>query len=74
MAALIVYAALAYLALGVGFAIPFALRGVGAVDDAARAPHWGFRLLVIPGAAALWPLMLSKWLSACRRPLRETHP
>ena len=25
---------------------------------------WGFRLLILPGAAALWPVLLSRWLRA----------
>ena len=25
---------------------------------------WGFRLLILPGAAALWPLLLLRWLRA----------
>jgi len=50
-----------YLALGIVFAIAFALRGVDAVDPAARGSSYGFRILVVPGAVALWPLMLARW-------------
>jgi hypothetical protein len=72
MAALITYAALAYLGIGVAFAIAFALRGAQAIDSCAVGSHWGFRVLVIPGAAALWPIMLRKWIGARSTP-REAH-
>lgn len=66
MAAIMVYAAIVYLALGVAFAIPFVVRGAGVVDSGARDAPWSFRLLILPGAAALWPLMLMRWLSGVR--------
>ena len=53
----------AYLALGVLFAIPFALVGAARVDPDARGATWGFRVLVIPGAALLWPLMARRWVA-----------
>jgi len=52
----------AYAAIGVVFAVLFVTRGVGRVDPAARGSSWAFRLLVLPGVAALWPLMLLKWV------------
>ena len=74
MAAAIVYAVLAYLSAGLLFAGPFALRGVGTIDAAARHAHWGFRLLIIPGAAAFWPLLLIRWIAARRTSSTEQHP
>jgi uncharacterized membrane protein YfcA len=47
----------AYLAVGVLFAIPFAARWAGRLDPAARVGSVGFRLLIIPGAALLWPYL-----------------
>jgi hypothetical protein len=47
---------------GLLFAIAFALRGVDRVDGAARGATWGFRVLIVPGAAALWPWLLVKWV------------
>ena len=52
----------AYLLLGLAFAIPFAIKGAAAIDPVARHATWGFRLFVIPGAAALWPLLLLRWI------------
>jgi hypothetical protein len=74
MAELIVYATFAYLALGAVFATAFAARGANAIDSSAAGAPWGFRLLIIPGAAALWPIMLRKWIAARRRPPAEHHP
>jgi hypothetical protein len=51
----------AYLFLGVVFAIPFAIKGAATIDPVARHATWGFRILVIPAAAALWPLLLLRW-------------
>ncbi len=46
-----------YLALGLAFALPFAVRWAGRLDPAARRGTWGFRLLIVPGAALLWPVL-----------------
>ena len=50
-----------YLVAGIAFAVPFALRGAGAIDPAAKGGTWGFRVLTFPGVVALWPFMLVKW-------------
>jgi hypothetical protein len=52
-----------YLVLGLAFALAFVSRGVAAIDPAARGMPLLARLLVVPGAAALWPLLLWKWLT-----------
>jgi hypothetical protein len=60
-----------YLALGALFAVAFALAGCARVDPAARTGTIGFRILILPGAAALWPLLLKRWLAGDRAPPRE---
>jgi glycerol uptake facilitator-like aquaporin len=55
-----------YAGTGVVVATVFAVRGVVRVDPAARSASWAFRLLILPGAAALWPLVLRRWISAAR--------
>lgn len=55
-----------YLGAGVLVALAFAWRGAGAVDPAARNATLGFRLLILPGSAALWPWVLAKWRRASR--------
>lgn len=47
-----------YLAIGAAFAIHFSARGVDRIDSAASDAGFFFRLLVFPGAAALWPMLL----------------
>ena len=53
-----------YAGVGALFAVPFAWRGAGALDPAAHTGSWGFRLLILPGAAALWPVLLVLWARA----------
>lgn len=50
----------AYLALGVGFAAWFVLRGVRRMDPGTAHAPIGFFLLIFPGAVALWPLLLAR--------------
>ena len=50
-----------YLTLGALFALAFVTRGVGRIDPAARNASLGFRVLLLPGSAALWPLLLKRW-------------
>ncbi len=51
-----------YLLIGLVVAIPFVIRGVGKIDPSAREGSTGFRLLILPGSIALWPLVLRRWL------------
>jgi hypothetical protein len=63
----------AYLACGLGFAIPFALVGVKRIDSHAVHGSWGFRVLIIPGTMALWPLLLRRWLKGVHEPPEESN-
>jgi len=56
-----------YLSLGVVFALAFVLLGVEKVDATAHASTPGFRLIIIPGAILLWPVLLRKWLKAVKK-------
>ena len=51
-----------YAALGVAFAIVFATTGAGRVDPVAKSSGIGFRMMILPGVAALWPLLLARWI------------
>jgi Na+-driven multidrug efflux pump len=57
-----------YLAVGVLFAAPFVLRGVNRIDPVAREGTWGFRLIIVPGVVALWPLLALRWLRGAGPP------
>lgn len=52
----------AYLLLGTLFALPFAFRWVNRIDPVAARGTLGFRLLILPGSALLWPLLLRRVL------------
>lgn len=59
----------AYLAIGVAVGGAFAVWGAGRVDPRAdaRGRAWRrFRALLVPGAAALWPLILVRWVRAAK--------
>ncbi len=57
-----------YLALGILFAIPFITIGIAHIDPAARHAPLSFRLLILPGVAALWPLLLLRWIRRAPAP------
>jgi hypothetical protein len=62
----IVRAAGLYLLAGALFALPFAWRWAGRLDPVARHGTPGFRLLLLPGAILLWPLLLVRVLRSGR--------
>ena len=47
-----------YMSVGAAFAALFLWRWVELLDSAAEHGTWGFRALVFPGVAALWPLFV----------------
>ena len=51
-----------YAAIGAVTAVAFALFGVSRVQTAPVSP--GARILILPGAMALWPYVLVRWLKA----------
>lgn len=60
-----------YLLCGLVFAVPFVVVGVKRIDPHALHGNWGFRLLIFPGAMALWPLLLRRWMSGVHEPPEE---
>jgi hypothetical protein len=68
IAALIVSTVQAYLFVGLLFAVPFVLFLANRVDPSAKGSTWGFRVLVIPGVALLWPLLLIRLLKGQPQP------
>lgn len=56
-ASIFVWIALAYAAIGLAYGAWFVARALERFDHAAEGSGWGFRLLILPGVAALWPLI-----------------
>lgn len=73
MAVTMVWAATIYALLGLVFAVAFVGFGVTRVDAAAQGTHLGFRLLILPGVVALWPLLLHRWVMNTPEPPVETN-
>ena len=74
VAELFVYAFEAYSAAGLLFAVAFVFRGVQRIDSEAQDTGFGFRILITPGVAALWPLFLSRWFRHSMEPPVEKNP
>ena len=55
--------AAAYLAVGALFALFFAFAGAARLDRATKGAGPFFRLLLLPGAALLWPLLALMWIA-----------
>jgi hypothetical protein len=55
-----------YLALGFLFALAFAFRGAARIDGDAGEGSLGFRILILPGATALWPFLAYRWTRSQR--------
>jgi len=53
-----------YAAIGLVTAVAFVAFGVTRVQPAPMS--LGARMLILPGAAALWPYVLTRWLKASR--------
>lgn len=63
-----------YMLLGALFGLAFVILGVGRIDPAARGAGVFFRLLIFPGSAAFWPLLLSRWARGVHEPPLEKEP
>ncbi len=57
----------AYAAVGVLFAVAFVTVGAGFVDPVAKGSTIGFRIVIFPGVALLWPFLLSRWIANRRQ-------
>jgi hypothetical protein len=57
---------IAYAAIGCTFAIAFVTAGIHRMDPQAKRAGLGFRAIILPGVAALWPWLLYRWLQSIR--------
>jgi hypothetical protein len=74
LAKIFVYALETYAGLGVIFAALFVWSGVQCLDSEAQGSGIGFRLLILPGVAALWPMFLYRWTRGIAAPPIEMNP
>lgn len=63
----ILWLTFAYAACGLLVGLAFVLFGAERIDPAVHGAPRMFRFIILPGAAALWPFVLVKWLSAQRK-------
>jgi len=56
-----------WLAVGLLVGVPFLAFTVGRVVEGAAGSSLMFRLMMLPGAALLWPVLLYRGLTAARR-------
>jgi hypothetical protein len=64
IAAILVGALVVYVAIGLLAGLAFVVVGVARVQPAPVTI--GARILLLPGAVALWPLVTSRWLASGR--------
>jgi hypothetical protein len=62
LAEALIVAAQGYVWIGIAVAAAFLVWGVDRIDPSARGAYL-FRLLVLPGAIGLWPLVIWRWTS-----------
>jgi len=63
-----------YVGLGFIFALAFVWVGVQRLDSEAQDSGVGFRLLILPGVAAFWPMLLYRWTQHVTEPPFEDNP
>lgn len=61
-----------YLAAGLLFALVFVTLGVQRLDGDAKGATVGFRVLIVPGAVLLWPLLATRWVRGAGVPSEKT--
>lgn len=63
-----------YTLVGLLFAGFFVSLGVQKLDSEAKGSGVAFRLLIVPGAAAFWPMLLARWTRGIIEPPVEKNP
>lgn len=51
-----------YCAVGLVFAVIFSWRGAARLDPRVTGSSWPFRIIILPAATALWPLLAWLWV------------
>jgi hypothetical protein len=63
-----------YAGLGLIFAVLFVWIGVQRLDSEAQGSAVAFRLLILPGVTAFWPMFLLRWTRGTAEPPVERNP
>lgn len=63
-----------YLAMGVIIGTFLVSFGMARVDNETTGSGLGFRLIILPGAVALWPLMLRRMIRGGGEPPLQNDP
>ena len=58
---------------GVVFAVLFLAHGVARLDPRVAGAPTTLRLLILPGVAALWPVLAWRWIAGSSQPI-ERNP
>lgn len=74
IANLFVFGLLTYAILGFVFALVFVSFGVQRIDPEAKGAGYRFRLIIVPGTTAFWPMLLKRWLQGAPEPPVERNP
>jgi len=53
-----------YFLIGLLFSLWFVIRGAAKLDENAVEANWKLKLLWLPAAIALWPILLKKTIQA----------
>jgi uncharacterized membrane protein YeiH len=64
IAMILLFALALYILIGLVTAVAFVTFGISQVLPPAATVTAGARILVFPGAAALWPYVLTRWLTS----------
>jgi hypothetical protein len=51
-----------YIIVGAFFSLPFLIKWLPSMDEAAHDAHWSFKIVLLPGTIVLWPLLLAKFI------------
>ena len=71
LAALALYASALYAALGICVGLAFVVLGVTRILPQPTTVTIPARVLLFPGAVALWPMVVRRWLQSARSGGRE---
>ena len=74
VAQIIVYTALAYLAIGFLFSVYFSFFAVKKFDESAKDAGIGFRLIIFFGVVAFWTLLAWRLFRGQKRPIENDRP